>query len=286
MPESEAPINLLGDYLVNNKGEKIETSKALEGVDVVGLYFSAHWCPPCRSFTPVLSSKYLKLKEAGKKIEFVFLSSDQDENAFKEYHASMSFLALPYSERDRKEELSAKFGVRGIPNLKLLDAKTGEIICDNARGRISSDSFIEDFPYYPKPVYDIGECLDGVNTAVSLFIMMEGYENAEEKENITRYLTEIAVKQSEKNKSNESRNKTVTKFFTAKSDQGPGLEIRKLAGLSNEDDTTPLMLILDLKDTGVYLPLNENHIDVTPENVEKFISDFDEGKLEKKKLES
>jgi nucleoredoxin len=32
--------------------ESISLSDSLQGKEVVALYFSAHWCPPCRSFTP------------------------------------------------------------------------------------------------------------------------------------------------------------------------------------------------------------------------------------------
>lgn len=67
-----------------------------------GLYFSAHWCPPCRGFTPKLNEIYTGMREAGKKIEIVFVSSDQDEGQFSEYYKDMSWLALAFENRDVK----------------------------------------------------------------------------------------------------------------------------------------------------------------------------------------
>ena len=40
----------------------------------------------------------------------------------------MPWLALPFSERERKGALSSKFGVRGIPSLIVLEAETGKVI--------------------------------------------------------------------------------------------------------------------------------------------------------------
>jgi nucleoredoxin len=42
------------------------------------LYFSAHWCGPCKSFTPTFAKEYEKLKSDGKNVEVVFVSSDKD----------------------------------------------------------------------------------------------------------------------------------------------------------------------------------------------------------------
>ena len=71
---------------------------------VLGLYFSAHWCPPCRGFTPQLAKWYTELKSGAlaDKFDIVFISSDRDEDSFDEYFDSMPWLALPYQERDLK----------------------------------------------------------------------------------------------------------------------------------------------------------------------------------------
>merc|ERR1719424_2821010 len=81
---SNPVLAALGDTLVGKEGN-VSTAEALKGKSVLGLYFSAHWCPPCRGFTPVLSEKYTALKKAGKDFELVFVSSDRNQAAFDEY---------------------------------------------------------------------------------------------------------------------------------------------------------------------------------------------------------
>ncbi|GMJ13203.1 nucleoredoxin 1 [Hibiscus trionum] len=48
------------DYVIGKDGAKVKVT------DLVGktvfLYFSAHWCPPCRAFTPLLVEVYKKIK--------------------------------------------------------------------------------------------------------------------------------------------------------------------------------------------------------------------------------
>ena len=135
-----------GETLMVN-GVSTDASEVLtDDIEVLGMYFSAHWCPPCRRFTPTLSENYTKLKDAGKKTVFVFLSSDQDQEAFDEYHKSMSFPALPFSESEIKEKFSAKYGVRGIPSFILINAKNGELITKDGRSIMSDTDFLTKFP--------------------------------------------------------------------------------------------------------------------------------------------
>ncbi|KAH9319324.1 hypothetical protein KI387_021093, partial [Taxus chinensis] len=91
----------------------------------VGLYFSAHWCLPCRGFTPKLAEVYNKLKQKGESFEIVFLSRDRDPKAFEEYHASMPWLALPFKDKV-EEDLSSYFHVEEIPSVVIIgpDGKT------------------------------------------------------------------------------------------------------------------------------------------------------------------
>lgn len=149
---SAGQLALLGDSLVGKAGP-VPTAEALAG-KVVGIYFSAHWCGPCRNFTPQLVKSYEALKATGRPFEIVFASSDRDQGAFDEYYASMPWLALPYAQRELKEKLSSKFKVRGIPTLVLIDAD-GNTITTDGRSSISSDPQGADFPWKPPTFAEI-----------------------------------------------------------------------------------------------------------------------------------
>jgi nucleoredoxin len=136
---------LFGPELVTKDGTG-STDTLLAG-KTIGIYFSAHWCPPCRGFTPKLAEMYKTTFQA-KGLEIVFVSSDKDEEAFKEYHAEMPWLALPYANRDLKESLSKKYKVRGIPSFVILDSE-GNTITTEGRDEIMSDPSGTRFPWRP-----------------------------------------------------------------------------------------------------------------------------------------
>lgn len=75
--------------------------KSIDGEGkVVGLYFSAFWCPPCRDFTPKLILWYKRLvgKLGPNKFEIVYITCDRNSENFDEHFDSMPWLTLSYSE--------------------------------------------------------------------------------------------------------------------------------------------------------------------------------------------
>ena len=59
---------LFGEKLLVKEGPKIvekPTDEALAGRKFVALYFSAHWCGPCKRFTPLLGVWYEDQKAGG-----------------------------------------------------------------------------------------------------------------------------------------------------------------------------------------------------------------------------
>ena len=123
---------LLGTELVDAKGDKVETS-SLEG-KVIGLYFSASWCGPCRAFTPELVNLRDRKDD---QFEVVFVSSDrsaEDQQAYmKDY--DMEWPAIPF-DSPLRQELGAKYGIRGIPSLVIVDDQ-GNLITKDGRSEMS-----------------------------------------------------------------------------------------------------------------------------------------------------
>jgi len=135
-PVTKQLIDLLGPTLLSNGAGKVSTASALAGKSVA-IYFSAHWCPPCRGFTPKLAEAYTKHLKA-KGLEVIFVSSDRDNTAFVDYFKSMPWLAVPFNARGVTDALSKKYSVRGIPSLILID-ETGKLVDADGRGKVMSD---------------------------------------------------------------------------------------------------------------------------------------------------
>jgi nucleoredoxin len=85
------------------------------------IYFSAHWCSPCRDFTQILSLFYEQVNSGRHQVDIIFVSLDTDQGFFQHYFNSMPWLALPFKERQRAKELTAQFSSKGIPHLVLID---------------------------------------------------------------------------------------------------------------------------------------------------------------------
>lgn len=159
---AEAFKRLLGEKLQGQGANEVSTESICGEGKVVGLYFSAHWCPPCRGFTPKLAQFYEKY-HSEKNFEVVFVSSDKNESEWQEYYKEMPWLALPYTDRTRKETLSSKFKVQGIPTLVILDGKDGKLITDKGRVMVTEDQQAKNFPWRPKGLADLMKDVKLVN---------------------------------------------------------------------------------------------------------------------------
>lgn len=121
---------------------------------IVGLYFSASWCGPCRNFTPKLCEVYNELLSKGD-FEVVFVSADEDEESFNGYFSKMPWLAVPFSDSATRERLDQHFSVRGIPYLVILDA-AGNV---RTKGGVQliRDYGVESYPFTQERVEELKE---------------------------------------------------------------------------------------------------------------------------------
>jgi len=258
------------EFLQGMDGDTVDIDEVKGSAKVIGLYFSAHWCPPCRGFTPKLVEAYTASLKA-KGLEVIFVSSDKSAGEFAEYYGSMPWLAIPQGDK-RKDALSKKFGVQGIPSFVLVDAQTGETINDNARGKVVADPSGAEFPWFPKALADMTEGPDGINETTALCLMMEGCA-ADVSAAAVAAVTPLA-------EAAKAAKEDFLFFYAAKS-EGPTAQVRQLCGLG-EPSAKPQMVILDIPDNGGYYvsPATE----VTAETVSGFLDAFKAGALERKQL--
>jgi len=103
---------------------------------LVLLYFSAHWCPPCKQFTPVLRDFYEEAEEQG--VEVVFVSWDRSQQEMQAYmrESHGPWLALapgsPVGARLKEEHR-----VEGIPALVVV-TREGALVTRQGREDVSS----------------------------------------------------------------------------------------------------------------------------------------------------
>lgn len=141
------------DFLVRNNGAEVKINE-LEG-KIVGLYFSGSWCGPCQRFTPILANAYTELASRGSDFEIVFVSSDEDDEEFSNYFSKMPWLAIPFSDEDKRNSLSDVFHVEGIPTLVIID-KSGEVLTDEAV-QVIRDFGAEGYPFTAKMIEKLKE---------------------------------------------------------------------------------------------------------------------------------
>ncbi|KAG7362661.1 thioredoxin-like protein [Nitzschia inconspicua] len=144
MPNYEVPLDSsffdssIGPNLLTDVNTRVQTSDALQNTRLVGLYFSAHWCGPCRSFTPMLSEMYDHLSDIypSHGLKIVFVSGDRDEQSFRNYYQSMPWCAIPFDQLSfYKQALNMTYGVRGIPSFVVLDAVSGQVVVPASQSR-------------------------------------------------------------------------------------------------------------------------------------------------------
>jgi nucleoredoxin len=107
-------------FLVED-GKKVDFKKPAKNPQFTAIYYSAHWCPPCRAFTPKLVDWYKEFKAKHDNFELVFVSSDKSEEAQIEYIKEVG-MPWPAAKLASKSDPNfKKYAAGGIPYLVLID---------------------------------------------------------------------------------------------------------------------------------------------------------------------
>ena len=91
-------------------------------------------------------------------IEVVLVSSDRSQEEWQQHHASMPWVSLEYGD-PTADKLRAKYDVRSVPKLIILDSTTGFTITEKGRKDLSDDV---------KGVYATWDKLHGLRKATAV----------------------------------------------------------------------------------------------------------------------
>lgn len=107
--------------------------EALGKKQLFALYFSAHWCGPCRKFTPQLVEFYNRVAPQHPEFEVVFVSYDRSPFGMETYMHEMPWPAIDFEKLPGKEAVK-KYAGESIPCLVVVDAN-GKVISDTYAGK-------------------------------------------------------------------------------------------------------------------------------------------------------
>jgi len=255
-----------------NKESEPTNADNLKG-KTVGIYFSAHWCGPCRGFTPELIKTYEILVADRKPFEIIFVSSDRDETAFKEYYGTMPWMAVPFDDEPRREALNSMFEVEGIPTLVIVDYDTGKVITKEGRSAVGMDAKGAAFPWNPKPINELTRSAAGTLNDTAALIVFLGDVAGDDEKKVIGALEPLA-------KEVLAGNSEDLSFFVGKKDTIVS-RVRDLFGSAGSGEgATWMMGILDIPKGSVFVADKmKQSTDITDASVRAFYKDYKDGKL-------
>merc|ERR1711920_1157552 len=257
--KAKIALDTLGAELIGNTKGKF-----------IALYFSAHWCPPCRGFTPKLAEMYNNgLKD---KMEIIFCSSDKDEASFDSYFKEMPWLALPYAKRQEKELLSDTFGVQGIPFFVVLNPD-GTILTTDGRSKVMSDPKGEALPdgWLPQPVNNVNDDPSQLNEEQCVIALGSSAGLQQALQNVAH---------AQHNAVGKDVDAMPIKFFFAPDGQVTA-QIRNLTGVGGEK-----LILIDIPSDGAFYVCDADGLTINEDIIKEFIDSVKAGKVERKQLKS
>jgi len=266
------------EIVVDGEGNKVDASE-ITSKPYIGLYFSAHWCPPCRGFTPQLVKVYEKIMASditndGNDFEIIFVSSDRSANDYKGYFADMPWKSLDFNNpkfQMYSSSLKQKYENEGIPQFAIVRGSDGNLLTKNARGGVSSDPEGKDFPWPRKAMYTLQEDLEGIDSNKSIVLMMDKGTDAD-KDEIYQFMSSHAKAQQALKEEREFFH-----FAAMVADTRAAPKIREFTSLGEES----AMICLDLRSKSFW----KAALPTSAADVQAFATSITDGTAEKHALQ-
>jgi len=162
----------------------------------------------------------------------------------------MPWKALPYAEREKKASLAKRYKCEGIPHLVFVDPKTWETITLGGRGAIESESYLENFPYYPKSSSDLSESMEGLMGKEPVLLVFTDNCQSETKKEVSSVVRTFAD-------SAKAKGETyLAAYFTANGSSGMEKQMRASFGLAKcppaKHDKPLTITVPEVDNIGVY----------------------------------
>jgi len=127
--------SIITNALVRPDGTRLTPYQWSREPDIIALYFGAHWCGPCRTFTPQLREVHQALRASGAGTDVVYVSLDTSESDMRHYmqRADMPWPAIPPHRLRTLPAIGALSGP-APPNLVLID-HNGQVLASAWDGR-------------------------------------------------------------------------------------------------------------------------------------------------------
>lgn len=135
--------DFIGNKFISFRGaterEREETSlteevgvEHFEGARFVGLLFSAGFASPCKIMLKYLRNLYSDINLEERQFEVLYVPADRSKSEWEEHFKTHCWPSLPYGDA-RIKKLQQLYCVTGVPQLVILDTKTGFCITKHAR---------------------------------------------------------------------------------------------------------------------------------------------------------
>ncbi|XP_011506608.1 PREDICTED: nucleoredoxin-like [Ceratosolen solmsi marchali] len=244
-----------------------------------GIYFSAYWCPPCRSFTPQLIETYQRIRERGQNFEIIFVSIDRSDESYKNYANMMPWFTIPFVEKERRQKLIKAFDIQAIPTVVIVDPDDN-IITFDGRIEVLEDPEGFNFPWGSRLVNILTEkYATSLHDAPAIILFVEGEDSdIQFGESVLLPAVEIYRRDRPAYDPNYDDPDDTLQFYIALDSQTTEI-LREFVGL---DDAVPLLTVIDIP-RGIYAVM-EDGVEITVDSVQQFVDDYKNDKLPTKKI--